>query len=187
MDNAINDRLEDALSQHDALEDLADQLQPLLRTALERLPAPLLSAMHGEMIGHPLHPILIHLPLGGWLIAGILDFVPLPGAEDTAHAADLALLLGTVGAGAAVGTGWADWSNTRGEARRTGLIHGLLNETAFILNGASLVCRARGKRRLGKFLSGSGLLLAAAGGFLGGQLVYRHGLGVGQTLARRQG
>ncbi|MCD0158442.1 DUF2231 domain-containing protein, partial [Deinococcus sp. 6GRE01] len=86
-----------------------------------------------------------------------------------------------------IATGWADWSNTRGQARRTGLIHGALNEAAFVLNVGSLLARRRGRRGLGKALSGAALGVAVAGGFLGGELVYRHGLGVGRTLAHRQG
>lgn len=186
MESQINDRIEDTLSNHDALEALADAVQPRLREALDALPPGLVALLHGAPLGHPLHPILIHLPLGGWIIAGLLDFLPGQTAQSE-QAADRALLLGTVGAVGAIAAGWTDWSNTRGEARRTGLIHGTLNETAFTLNIASLWARKRGHRRLGKALSGTALGLAGLGGFLGGQLVYRHGLGVGHTLTVRQG
>ena len=187
MDSKVNDRLEDAATQHGSVEALARLIQPPLRHALEAVPAPVLSLLHGELIGHPLHPILVHLPLGGWLIGGLLDTLPAADPAAQERAADRVLLLGTLGATSTIASGWTDWANTVGAARRTGLVHGLLNETAFLLHGASLVCRWRGQRRLGKVLSGSGLALALAGGFLGGQLVYRHGLGVGRTLATRQG
>lgn len=179
--------LEDAVSDHDALEGVADTLQALLRGAEATLPPGVTDALHGEWLGHPLHPILVHLPLGGWMIAAALDHLPArsPGANDAA--ADRALLLGTLGAVGTIATGWADWSNTRGQARRTGLIHGALNEAAFVLNVGSLLARRRGRRGLGKALSGAALGVAVAGGFLGGELVYRHGLGVGRTLAHRQG
>ncbi|WP_407570474.1 DUF2231 domain-containing protein [Deinococcus altitudinis] len=187
MDSTINDRLENAVSEHRALDEAALALQQFLKVAEDRLPPLVLSALHGEPLGHPLHPILVHLPLGGWIIAGMLDFLPLGEQEDRQKAADLALLLGTVGGLGTIATGWTDWGNTRGQARRTGLVHGLLNEAAFLLNSASLVARRRGKRGLGKTLSGTALTLALAGGFLGGQLVYRHGLGVGHTLSKPQG
>jgi uncharacterized membrane protein len=187
MDSKVSDQLEAAVSDHDAIDAAALHLQRLVSRALDHVPAPVLSVLHGEVVGHPVHPLLVHLPLGGWLIAGILDFVPLTGEAEQKRAADLALLLGTLGATGTIATGWADWSNTRGQARRTGLIHGALNETAFLLNGASLWCRWKGHRGLGKALSAGGLALAVAGGFLGGQLVYRHGLGVHRTLATRQG
>lgn len=191
MDSQLYDRLEDALSEHRAVEDLAKVMQAAVKGAEEHLPPIVLSVLHGAVLGHPLHPALVHLPLGGWIIAGVLDFVPLPegenGPEATEKAADLALLLGTAGSLGTLATGWTDWSNTRAQARRTGLLHGLVNETAFLLSTASLLARRRGKRGLGKALSGTGLILALAGGFLGGQLVYRHGLGVHRTLAKPQG
>lgn len=190
MDSPLSDHLEDALSEHRAVEALASRLQLVLKQAEDQLPAGVISALHGQFLGHPLHPLLVHLPLGGWIIAGVLDFAPLPEGEDAQlarqHAADLALLLGTLGALGTLATGWTDWSNTRAQARRTGLIHGLLNETAFLLNGASLLARRKGQRKLGKTLSGAALMLAVGGGFLGGQLVYRHGLGVHHTLATPQ-
>ncbi|UQN09975.1 DUF2231 domain-containing protein [Deinococcus sp. QL22] len=187
QDSEINDQIEDALSQHDSLEAVADVLQRQLQAAERHLSPALIATLHGQPLGHPLHPILVHLPLGGWLVAGILDFYPGQKSAETEHAADLALLLGTVGAVGAIAAGWTDWANTRGEARRTGLIHGALNESAFFLNGASLLARRKGRRGLGKVLSGTALVLALGGGFLGGQLVYRHGLGVGKTLATPQG
>lgn len=171
------------------MEALAAAWQRTLNRTKDELPGghAIASALHGQPIGHPLHPILIHLPLGGWLVSGLLDFLPGHARPEREQAADLALLIGTVGAVGAIASGWTDWSNTRGQARRTGLIHGALNETAFFLNGASLLARRRGNRKLGKALSGAGLGLTGLGGFLGGQLVYRHGLGVGRTLAHPQG
>jgi uncharacterized membrane protein len=179
--------IEDAIVNHDAIDELAEKLQLALRGAEGLLPHAVTDALHGVPLGHPLHPILVHLPLGGWMIAGILDFSPGQKSESTERAADLALTLGTVGAVATIATGWTDWSGARGEARRTGLIHGLVNETAFLLNLASIAARRKHRRGLGKLLSGTALGLALVGGFLGGELVYRHGLGVGQTLDHPQG
>ncbi|CAM4399942.1 DUF2231 domain-containing protein [Deinococcus marmoris] len=179
--------VEDAVVNHDAIEELAGKLQLALRGAEGLLPDGVTDILHGVPLGHPIHPILVHLPLGGWMIAGMLDFFPGQKSEETERAADLALTLGTVGAVATIATGWTDWAGARGEARRTGLIHGLLNETAFFLNIGSIVARRKQKRGLGKLLSGTALGLALAGGFLGGELVYRHGLGVGKTLNHPQG
>ncbi|QFP76604.1 DUF2231 domain-containing protein [Deinococcus sp. AJ005] len=179
--------VEDAVVNHDAIEELAGKLQLALRGAEGLLPDGVTDILHGVPLGHPIHPILVHLPLGGWMIAGMLDFFPSQKSEETQRAADLALTLGTVGAVATIATGWTDWAGARGEARRTGLIHGLLNETAFFLNIGSIVARRKNKRGLGKVLSGTALGLALAGGFLGGELVYRHGLGVGKTLDHPQG
>lgn len=180
-DSSPSNRLEDLLSEHDAIDELSLDLQEWLGGALDQLPESVVEALRGEWLGHPLHPALVHLPLGGWMIAGVLDFAPLGGsAEERQHrekAADAALLLGTVGGLGAIATGWTEWTSARGQARRTGLIHGALNETAFFLNVGSLLARRQGKRGLGRALSGAGLGLALAGGLLGGQLVYRHRMG----------
>lgn len=186
MDSQLSDQIEVAVSDHDALEVAADALQKFLKVTEGALPDRLLDALHGEFLGHPLHPILVHVPLGGWMLAGLLDFMP-GGDERTRHAADVVLTISTLGAVPTIATGWVDWSNTRGRARRTGLIHGAVNEVAFFLNAGSIVARRKGRRGLGKVLSGSALGLALAGGFLGGQLVYGHGIGVGHTLTRPQG
>lgn len=180
-DTSPSNRAEDLLSEHPAVDGLSLEVQQALNAALDRLPEGVVGALRGEWLGHPLHPALVHLPLGGWMIAGMLDFAPLGhSAEERRRreqAADTALLLGTVGGLGAIASGWTEWSTARGQARRTGLIHGALNETAFLLNVGSLLARRRGQRGLGKALSGAGLGLALAGGLLGGQLVYRHRMG----------
>ena len=40
-------------------------------------------ALHGVWLGHPLHPALILLPMGSWISASVLDF--LPGRRDAAR------------------------------------------------------------------------------------------------------
>lgn len=183
-DSNINDRLEDALTDHPAVEALAETLQNKVNELLEQVPEPVIAFLHGQTIGHPLHPLLVHLPLGGWLVAGVLDNVPARGGE---RAADLAILTGTLGALGTIASGVVDWANTRGAARRTATVHALVNDAAMLLYAASLASRWGGHRSLGKELANSGLALSMLGGFLGGQLVYRHGLGVHETLATPQG
>ncbi|MFC3862843.1 DUF2231 domain-containing protein [Deinococcus antarcticus] len=170
-------QFEDAVARNDTAEQLARDLQALVRQAEDRLPQAVHDFLKGEFLGHPLHPVLVHLPLGGWMAAAILDYWP-GGNEDTEKAADLAILLATVGAVPTVAAGWTEWAGLRGQPRRTGVVHGLLEETAFFLNVGSLLARRKGKRGLGKLLSGAGLGAALAGGMLGGQLVYEHGVGV---------
>lgn len=173
----LSQQFEDRAAHNDTAEQLARQLQPLLQQMEERLPNSLRAFLHGDFLGHPLHPVVVHLPLGGWLAAAALDYWP-GGDNNTERAADLALLLATVGTVPALATGWTDWADLDHQPRRTGVIHGLLEESAFFLNAASLLARKKGKRGLGKLLSGAGLGAALAGGMLGGQLVYEHGIGV---------
>jgi nitrite reductase/ring-hydroxylating ferredoxin subunit len=79
--------------------------------------------------------------------------------------------------GAAV-TGATDWQHTAGDARRSGLVHGLLNASATALYAVSLGQRRRGAREAGRLTAGAGLALALAAAYLGGHLVYRKRLGV---------
>lgn len=173
----LSQQFEKFAARNDTAEQLARDLQPLVRQGGELLPDAVHEFLRGEFLGHPLHPVLVHLPLGGWMAAAALDYWP-GGNEDTEKAADLALLLATVGAVPTVAAGWTDWAELRGQPRRTGVVHGLMEETAFFLNAGSVVARRKGKRGLGKLLSGVGLGFALAGGMLGGQLVYEHGVGV---------
>lgn len=173
----LSQQMEKTVASSTELEQLAAQLQPLVQRMEDTLPQGVTDLLRGELLGHPLHPVLVHLPLGGWIAAAVLDYWP--GAnEDTERAADLALLIATLGAVPTVATGWLEWSELGRQPRRTGLVHGLLEESAFVLNAASLVARRQGKRKVGKLLSGAGLGLALAGGMLGGELVYGHGIGV---------
>ena len=175
-----SDVIEDRLTDSDALETAAQDIQGMLVQVLDALPQGAVDALRGEWLGHPVHPILVHLPLGGWMIAAALDHWPAADGEERERreaAADQVLLAGTVGGAAALAAGWAEWAELRGQPRRTGLLHGALSEGAWLLNVGSLVARRRGHRGLGKALSGAGLGLAVAGGLLGGQLVYRHHVG----------
>lgn len=174
----LSQEFEKAATDHQSVEDMARQWQKLLQQGMEATPPGVVDFLRGDFLGHPLHPVLVHLPLGGWIAAAVLDYWP-SGNADTAKAADLALLLATVGAVPTLATGWTEWTALSRQPRRTGLVHGLLEESAVLLNAASLVARKKGKRGLGKVLSGVGLGAALAGGLLGGELVYGHGVGVG--------
>lgn len=175
----LSKAVERAVTAPPLAEELTDWLLPVARNLEDHLPGAVLDTLLGKDIGHPLHPILIHLPLGGWMFAAVLDFWP--GADAaTEQAADRVLLVSTVGTLATVAAGWTEWTGRpmSRQARTTGTVHGLVEEAAFGLNVASLVARHRGKRGLGRALSLAGLGLAMAGGMLGGELVYGHGVGV---------
>lgn len=164
------------------LDPISDELHDLITRGLDALPngEAIEDALHGEWLGHPLHPALVELPLGGWGIAAALDVLGALGlVRDLDRASDAALLIGTLGSFGAIATGWAEWHKGPGRLpRRIGLAHGLLNEAAVVLNCASLAARWRGKRGLGRALSLTALAASGTAAFLGGELVYRYGVGV---------
>src|SRR4051794_36850029 len=58
-------------------------------------------ALHGTGYGHPVHPMLVTIPIGTWTLALGLDLLAtlgIPWAGGTARAADTALKAGAAGA-----------------------------------------------------------------------------------------
>src|SRR5258706_11322256 len=100
------------------------------------------NAMQGVWLGHPLHPALVAVPLGAWTTAVSLDVAAAANHDrGLARAADFAIAVGLVGAVGSALTGLTDWSETSGQARRTGLVHGLLNVAATGLFAVSYLLR----------------------------------------------
>jgi nitrite reductase/ring-hydroxylating ferredoxin subunit/uncharacterized membrane protein len=137
------------------------------------------NALHGVWLGHPLHPVLTDIPLGAWTAGVTLDWLHAAGAgRHFARGADAAVTIGLAGAVGAAVTGAADWQHTDGEARRIGVLHGLLNIAATSLFVASLVERKRNRRPSARALGLAGFAIGGLSAYLGGHLVYRHRIGV---------
>src|SRR5215208_7272560 len=100
------------------------------------------NALHGVWLGHPLHPVFTDLPIGAWTTALALDAAS-NGDSGMRRAATFAIGVGLTGALGAAVTGLTDWSETDGQSRRAGLIHGLLNVTATALFAAAFTLRRR--------------------------------------------
>jgi uncharacterized membrane protein len=141
-----------------------------------------------KLLGHPVHPITVHLTLGALVAASIFDVGAwLSGGEPWAVAAHWALILGLVASVPSVVTGLVDYvAIPRGHrAERQADRHLAFMAGALTVYGLSALARlvaiagpeadvviARGASLLG-------VILLAIGGFYGGQLVYQHGVGVG--------
>ena len=137
------------------------------------------NAMHGVWLGHPLHPVFTDIPLGAWTTALALDVAAATNADrGLSRAADFAIAVGLVGAVGSAVTGLTDWSETSGQARRTGLVHGLMNIAATSLFAVSYALRKNGRRGAGQTCSAAGLAVASAAAYLGGSLVYDRRIGV---------
>jgi nitrite reductase/ring-hydroxylating ferredoxin subunit/uncharacterized membrane protein len=146
-----------------------------------KAPAKVNEALSGTWLGHPVHPLLIVVPMGSWISAVVLDWL---GGEDAETPADLLLGVGIAGAIPTVATGYADWADTEpasDSVRRIGIVHAACNGAAATLFGVSLAARAGGARGTGKLLALAGLGALGAGGYLGGHLSYAEGVGVDTT------
>ena len=143
------------------------------------------NVLHGTWLGHPLHPALVHVPLGAWTTALALDALDERRGGRWRRPADTAIAVGIAGAAGAALTGLADWQHVDGPPRRTGMAHAALNTLALGLYVGSLLLRRRGARGAGRALSGAGFAVVAAAGYLGARLVYHDRLGVDH--AQREG
>jgi uncharacterized membrane protein len=138
-----------------------------------------------KLLGHPIHPMLIVLPMGLLIAAVVFDGVYLwRGSPTFAELAYWNIGAGVAGGLLAAVFGLIDWlaipSGTR--AKRIGLLHG--GTMVLVVLTFALVWLARGDHldnapTTGLFLLELGaLVLASVGGWLGGELVERLGVGV---------
>jgi nitrite reductase/ring-hydroxylating ferredoxin subunit/uncharacterized membrane protein len=126
-------------------------------------------ALHGVPLGHPLHPILVQLPVGAWMSAGFLDLLGDEGERQARRLIGLGLLASVPAALA----GSADWAEQHEQQMRTGVVHAAANSAAVTLYLGSLLARGRGRTTLGRVLGYAGLAAVSVGGLLGGDISYR--------------
>ncbi len=132
--------------------------------------------LHGQPYGHPIHPLLVAIPIGTWTLTLGLDLLTASGLmrdRAASRAADISLQAGVPGALAAIATGLADWQHLNGRDRRVGLVHGGVNLAATALNLVSIRLRGQERRAAGIGVSLAAYALVAASSYLGGHLVYR--------------
>ncbi|MGW8702981.1 Rieske 2Fe-2S domain-containing protein [Streptomyces eurythermus] len=128
--------------------------------------------LHGRWLGHPVHPLLVQVPVGSWLSAAVLDLRP-----GRAREAGSLITVGLAAAAPAALAGAVDWADLHRRQQRVGLVHALANTAAVGLYAASLACRVKGRTKAGRGLGFLGLTAVATGGLLGGHLAYRQAAG----------
>jgi nitrite reductase/ring-hydroxylating ferredoxin subunit/uncharacterized membrane protein len=140
--------------------------------------------LNGTWLGHPLHPVLTDVPIGAWMMAQVFDGLDsVNGGDRYEDAARVCINTGLVGAVGAAVTGLTEWSDTGGQSRRIGLVHGLLNITATSLFLTSAVMRTRRRSRGAVAASTAGFAVAMASAYLGGVLVYKREIGPNHAIA----
>lgn len=137
-----------------------------------------------KLFGHAIHPILIVFPLGLLATGVVFDIIYLIwGSATFATVAYWMIASGVIGGLIAAPFGWIDWfaipAGTR--AKSIGLWHGALNVIVVLLFIGSWWLRHDAPANAGAIayiLSFAGGGLALIGGWLGGELVERLGVGV---------
>lgn len=134
-------------------------------------------ALHGKFLGHPLHPVTVHLPIGAWILAALLD--PWGGSLAARMGADLAVAVGVVAALFAALTGATDYYPYQDPTtRRIGGLHAILNGLALALYALSWLGRSNEARDAARVFSYLGFAVVSFSGYLGGLLIYEKRIGV---------
>lgn len=137
-----------------------------------------------KLLGHPIHQMLIVLPLGTLTGVVIFDVLHLlTGGEPWALVAYWLIPLGVASGLLAAVFGFADWTKIpRGtRAKRIGALHGGGNVVVVLLFAVSWLLRGGAPTDPGTLpivLSLAGGALSMLTGWLGGELVDRMGVGV---------
>jgi nitrite reductase/ring-hydroxylating ferredoxin subunit len=166
---AVLDRLSDVTA--------FDKVIEPARRAVLAAPQGVRDLLHGSWLGHPVHPVLVQVPVGTWLSAGLLDAIP-----PMRPAATVLIGTGVVAAVPASLAGAADWSEQEIGVRRLGAVHALANTAALGLYVGSLVARGKGRDVLGRVLSYAGLGLASGSAAIGGHMSYAQSAGASHSV-----
>ncbi|TQN41131.1 nitrite reductase/ring-hydroxylating ferredoxin subunit [Blastococcus colisei] len=164
----------DRVADVDAFDKVIEPARRAVNAALR--PQSVKDLLHGTWLGHALHPVLVQVPVGSWISAGLLDAIPPMRPAAT-------VLIGT-GVAAAVPaslSGAADWSEQDTGVRRLGALHAVANSAALGLYVGSLVARGKGRGTLGRVLSYAGLGLATGSAAIGGHMSYAQSSGASHS------
>jgi uncharacterized membrane protein len=131
---------------------------------------------------HPIHPMLVALPIGLWIFALVCDVVRAAGgAANWGTVATYCIVAGIVGALLAAVPGLIDYfSIDEAEMKRIATLHLAVNLGAVVIFAINLWLRFRlpMASNMPLALSIIGVLAIGLGGWLGGEMVYVKGMAV---------
>jgi uncharacterized membrane protein len=132
--------------------------------------------------GHPLHPLVVPIPIGLFVSALVTDIVfAADGSAGWAEASRWLLGGGLAGALLAAIGGFTDFAaNARIREFRDAWLHLFANLSLVLVQGINLILRlpdAAVAGSVGLFLSAVAVLVMLFSGWKGGELVFRHGVG----------
>ncbi|MFP5219255.1 MAG: Rieske 2Fe-2S domain-containing protein [Actinomycetes bacterium] len=167
------------IEQAKALDPAVDVVSGVFGRVMHK--GPVKDLLHGTWLGHPVHPMLIAVPIGFWSGATLLDLTGQSAAARRLVGA------GVLAAGPTAASGMADYTEL-GSARRpkrVGLVHAVANWATIGVQVASWRARSRGEHAKGAALSLVAMGGLAVGGYLGGHLAYSQGVGMNRNADAR--
>jgi len=134
-----------------------------------------------QIAGHPIHPMLVQFPIVCFILAFVCDVLFTQGQGGLASASKWLLLIGLVMAALAAVAGLTDFLGDKRVQGSDAIKHAVANVTAVVLELVNLLLRRGNDDFIGTtgvYISGVVVLILLYSGWMGGKLVYRHGIGV---------
>ncbi len=151
--------------------------------------------LKGKWLKHPLHGAVVHVPVALWPAAFMFDLLSYAGigANVMVRLSFVAIALGLTATAIAVPTGVADWSEIKQEkpAWKIGLYHMGANLFVIVVYAVNLGLRLESFKYATRvtptqlILSAVGTVVLFGSAYLGGVMVYDHGIGVGRQSKRK--
>lgn len=131
---------------------------------------------------HPIHPMLVPIPIGLWIFSLVADLIHAGGSTNPAWTTVAFYCMGggIVGALAAALPGLIDLLSLPPGPRKTAITHMTINLTVVVLYVINFWMRMPAPENPGKlvWLSLLSIGLLTISGWLGGKMVYEHGIAV---------
>lgn len=138
--------------------------------------------------GHPIHPMLVSLPIGFFVGAIVCDIIFVVTGNPFWPAISVVLIgFGIIGALLAALFGFLDYFTAPmpPEAKATATRHMLLNLLAVAVFAVAFWLRyGNSTSTMGISLTAIGILILATSGWLGGRLTFHYGVGADETGRR---
>jgi uncharacterized membrane protein len=153
----------------------------------------LLDFLKGKWLKHPMHLLLVHVPMAMWPSALIFDLLSRWNGNAMVRLSFYAIIFGLVVALVAVPTGVVDWSGIKKEnpAWKIGLYHMILNLVVAVLFAINLGLRVHTFRDV-PVVQGPPLVLSIVGtvlligsAYLGGLMTYDYGISIARMSRKK--
>jgi len=135
-----------------------------------------------SIAGHPIHPMLVPIPIGLWIFSLVCDLIHTGGSSNPAWTTVALYTMGggIIGALLAAVPGLIDLVSLPPVPKKTALAHMAINLSVVALYAINFWLRLRVPESPGNlvWLSVLSIGLLVISGWLGGKMVYEHGVAV---------
>ena len=132
--------------------------------------------LNGSWLGHPLHPVLTDVVVGGFTMLIILDLVSLIFGANFRDPSLIILGLTTLAGLATILSGLTDFKDTAtGDERNITTLHGYTNVISIVIYVIAFFVRLGVGETAGQILAIIGYVVISVGAYIGGHVVFKYG------------